>query len=93
MNDYLLSIRLNDIASFVFVFGVIFVIFRVSKRTEKSFLRILVGLEKRALFELTTPKERILIVLLFVSLFFLSFIYLQNIKTIADVAAFFKFSL
>lgn len=94
MNDYLSAIRLMDIASSVCVFGAIFITYRVSRRTEKSFLRILFGFEKRALFILTTPKERLVLVLLFVYFFFLSYLDMNNIKTIADVvSAFQKFSL
>jgi len=85
MNDYLLSIRLIDIASFVFLFGGIFISNKVSKRIGKPFLRILFGLERRAMIELTTPKEKIFIILLFVNLFFLSYLVAHDIKTIANV--------
>lgn len=94
MNDYLLSIRLIDIASFVFIFGGIFIGNKISTRTGKSFLRILFGFERRAIIELTTPTEKAFLVFLFVNFFFLSYLVTHNIKTIADVVtAFQKFSL
>jgi hypothetical protein len=74
----------------VFIFGGVFVSHKISTRTGKSFLRILLGLERRVIIESTTPKEKIVLILLFVNIFFLSYFVAHDIKTIADILKAFK---
>lgn len=85
MNDYFLSIRLINIASFLFIFGGIFIGIKIANRTGKSFLRILFGFERRTIIKFTTPTEKFLIVCLFVYFFFLSYLDIHDIKTISDI--------
>lgn len=92
MNDYLLTIRLLYIALFVFFFGSLLIAAKLSKRTGKSFLRILLGLDRRVVAELGTPREKLFIAFLFVFPYFLGYLSTKNIKTIADIVApFLKF--
>lgn len=74
-----------DIASFVFIFGGLFIGYKISKRTGTSFLIILFGFKRRAFVELSTSQEKICLILLFVWFFFFAFLDVNNIKMVSDV--------
>jgi len=86
MNDYLLNLNLIDIASGVFIFGGIFLGYKIAKRTGMSILKIFFGFKQRAFIELTTSREKIYLAILFVWFFFFAFLDMNNIKTVSDIA-------
>lgn len=82
----MLSIELIDIASFVFIFCVIFVCHKISKRINKPLIKIILGVEKNAFIKLSTLKEKSLILLAITCFFFFYYLHIHGIKTICDIS-------
>lgn len=87
MSDYLSNILLIDIASYIFVFGVLFLAVNVSRRTGKPFFRILFGLERKALRGLVTQKEKIAVIFLFIIFFVFAYLDSHNFRTLGDAVS------